>query len=483
MSHNYQNIIDEIKRAKCCVIEPFRSPKASYGMALLADDHYFFIPKKDWWDEFLADLFKCNTTFVCFDVRRLMDTLISTANYVDMKTILGGGEGSLLSRVKEQLPGRSMTQGLIDIENQAAANLRAIKAAQVDVGTHFDKTMSADFFNAYLKMRARNIYDLWQAYEHSREVEDWWRRLDFIKAVHDIELSGIRIDKDFVDSQLMKQQEPATAKALRSMQGLYKNGYVTALFNTAGTKTGRLRPEGGFGAMGVPHGPARNAIVSRFTGGKIYSFDYNAIDYRSIVSAIGGQFAALYADSRDFHTRTAKFIFEDVDEVRRDAMKAISYTSIYGGSADTLVSRTGLSLDVIKKVLNMLEEPLRPIAEFRENLWGQWQIQGYIDIPGVGRYEKKDEEEMHPGKLLALFAQGYSAYVFERAFVQVHKFLREHARGSCIIFPVHDELVVDIHPVDEEAGLPMSIAVQMETGVADGFVVNYKSGKSYGDVV
>lgn len=482
MSHNHQSIIDEVARGQCCVIEPFRSPRTSYGMALLADERYFFIPRKEWWDSFVANLMRVSTTFVCFDMRRIMDLPLSQASVVDMKTILGGGETPLLNRAREQLPGSPLVARLAELENQAAANLRAIRTAHVDVGNDFDKTMSADFFTEYLKVRADVIRHLWLDRQNSREVDEWWRRLDFIKAVHEVELGGIRIDRDYVDSQLLKQQDPATAKSLRSMQGLYRDGYVTSLFNVAGTKTGRLRQEGGFNAMGVPHGPARNAIISRFPGGKIYSFDYNAIDYRSIVSTIGGNFAELYRSSRDFHTRTAQFIFKDVDEVRRDAMKAISYTSIYGGSESTLAERTGLSADMIKKVMEMLSEPMRPITEFRETLWGQWQIMGYIDIPGVGRYEKKEDEEMHPGKLLALYAQGYSAYVFESAFTKVHSLLREHSRGSCIIFPVHDELVVDVHPVDEEAGLPMGIVREMESGVAQGFVVNFKKGRSYGEI-
>lgn len=480
MSHPYKHIIEEIQTNRICAMEPFRG-KILHGIALSNGQKYWFIPKKEWWDDFVNDLFHSSATLVCFDMRRMMDFPINNSQIVDIKTILGGGEITLVARAKQHFQNSPMTAKLADMEMMMSANLRAVKTAQVDIGTNLDKTMTGDFFNEYLKSRVTAIKYLYDKFSTSRELDDWWRRLDFIEALHEVEQNGICIDKSFVDSQLLRNNEVATAKSLRSMQSLYRNGFVTALFNASGTKTGRLRPEGGFGAMGIPHGEARKAIISRFPDGKIYSFDYNAIDYRSIVSTIGGQFAELYKDSKDFHTRTAQFIFNEVDSVRRDALKAISYTSIYGGSEETLVSRTGLSLEVIRIVLDKLKDPLRPISEFREKLWGEWQMFGYIDIPGVGRYEKKDDEDMHPGKLLALYAQGYSAYVFERAFVNVHTLLKS-ARGSCIIFPVHDELVIDVHPDDELAGAAFQISNQMQSGVAEGFIVNYKKGRSYGEV-
>lgn len=480
VSHPYTHIINEIGAGGPLVIEPFRGKQALYGMGVVSGQKYWFIPCKDWWNEFLDDLRKTRVPWIVFDMRRVMDFGIERIEIIDIKTLCGGGETSLLSRMKELTPTSYLIERLADLESRNAANYRAMKTAQVDPVGRLPETMTPQFFEDYLKTRALAIRDLYtKRFENKPAMNDWWRRLDFVKTLHEIELNGIRIDKDFVDSQLLKQNDPATTKTFRSMQSLYKNGYVTALFNAHGTKTGRLRPEGGFGAMGVPHGPARKAIVSRHEGGKIYSFDYNAIDYRSIVSSIGGDFAALYVDSRDFHTRTAQFIFKEVDEVRRDALKAISYTSIYGGSVETLVSRTGLKKEIIEEVLKRLKPNLEPISQFRENLWGLYQTRGYIDIPGVGRYEKNGEE-MHPGKLLALYAQGYSAYVFEMAMTQVNRFLKENGHGTCVIFPVHDELVLDVHPDDEK--LMDDVKRIMETGVAQGFVVNYKKGGSYGEV-
>jgi hypothetical protein len=483
MPHPHSHIINEIRASKYVSVEPFRGYRGVYGIAISNNEKYWFIPKKEWWDEFLTELFQLSqTNFVCFDIRRLLDFPINKSNIVDVRTLLDGGEGTLLRKMQQNHPRNPLTEQLAEAEQRMAANMRSIRTTNTQLDGNLTDSMPPQFFERYTKVRVLSIYALFKEFINSEVLDSWWRRLDFIRAVHEVELSGIRIDKEFVDTQLTKRQETADAKCFRSMLQFYKNGYVTAFYNVAGTKTGRLRPEGGFGAMGVPHGPCRKAIISRFEGGKIYSFDYNAIDYRSIVSSIGGLFAENYRGHRDFHVRTAKFIFEEVDEVRREAIKSISYTSIYGGSQETLASRTGLSIDMVKKVLGKLDPHIKPIHEFRERLWGLFQMSGQIDIPGVGVYRKQDDETMHPGKLLALYAQGYSAYVFERAFVEVHRFLEAHGRGSCIIFPVHDELVLDIHPDDEAAGMAESVRVIMEKALVDDFVVNIKKGRSYGEI-
>jgi len=481
MSHPYPHIISEICSWSFAALEPFRGKAGTYGVAISNGEKYYFIPKKYWWDEFMTDLMKSGARFVVFDMRRVIDWPLGTADVVDVKTLCGG-EKSLPQAMRNFMVDSYLTERLNDVDRSMAANLRALKTAQVEVNDQtIINTMTPTFFENYLKTRAQAIVALFSKFGSGAAFDEWQRREKFIRAVHEVELNGIRIDRDFVDAQLLKKQEPADVKCFRSMQALYKNGYVTALYNVNGTKTGRLRSEGGFGAMGIPHGPCRKAIVSRFESGKIYTFDYNAIDYRSIVGSIGGDFAELYRGQDDFHRRTALFLFKDVDEVRRNTIKFISYVYIYGGSEETLSGKTGLSVEKVKEVLSILDKHLGPIKEFREKLWGLYQVQGYIDVPGVGRYRAELDEGMHPGKLLGIYAQGFSSYVFEQAFTNVHNLLKT-SNGSCIIFPVHDELVIDMHPTDIEQGLPERIMEAMSSGPCEGFKVNYKKGGSYGEV-
>jgi DNA polymerase I-like protein with 3'-5' exonuclease and polymerase domains len=82
----------------------------------------------------------------------------------------------------------------------------------------------------------------------------------------------------------------------------------------------------------------------------------------------------------------------------------------------------------------------------------------------------------HPGQLLGLYAQSYSSKVFSEALVRVVALLR--GTLSRVIFTVHDELVVDMHPDDEAAGLAERIVQEMQ---GTQFVVKAKKGRTYGD--
>jgi len=59
----------------------------------------------------------------------------------------------------------------------------------------------------------------------------------------------------------------------------------------------------------------------------------------------------------------------------------------------------------------------------------------------------------------------------------VNNILKIRNRQSRIIFTVHDEIVLDLHPDERE--LLKNLADAME--VATGFVVKEKEGKSYGE--
>jgi DNA polymerase-1 len=288
-----------------------------------------------------------------------------------------------------------------------------------------------------------------------------------------MELNGIAIDMDFISAALAESPDQASAAALRSLQGLHKDGMVTTLYNPMGGKTGRLRHEGGFNVLGIPKGPARQAIISRFAGGMITGFDFNAIDYRCIVNTIGGEVKKLYEGAEDFHERTASFVFKQITPATRSAIKYLSYIYIYGGSEETLVEKTGWTLEQVKQVLELLDKKIAPIKEFRSKLWMEAQQTGVVVAPGGRRVHTLEGD--NEGKVIGLYAQTYSSWVFEQAVIQVQKLLR--GLESKLIFTVHDELVIDTHPA--EVAIMEDVRRVMEI---DGHKVKMKKGSSYGSL-
>jgi hypothetical protein len=324
-------------------------------------------------------------------------------------------------------------------------------------GNVFDH-MPRTFLERYAEARARALRSAAEKLQNSDLWNEYTQRWNFMRALHDVELNGICVDVRLVEAELRKTHSAPVSKFLRSIQGLQKNGFVTTLYNPLGGKTGRIKVESGFNSMGIPHeDPCRRTVISRFEKGSIWSFDFNAIDFRCIVKSVGGEIAEKYAGADDFHARTMQLV-ENSD---RERVKKGTYVKIYGGSAD-----------IDDETDRRLDEIFEPVAKFRDRLWNECQRHGYIDLPHGKRLPIPDGA--HPGMIVGLYAQSYSSSVFEEAFEGVHLFLKD--MKSKIIIPVHDEIVIDMHPDDEDKAENIVEVMQ-----ASGFKVKSKKGKNYAE--
>jgi DNA polymerase I-like protein with 3'-5' exonuclease and polymerase domains len=466
-------------------LEPFRNAAGVRGIAIATQDRYYFVPKDENWDDFLRDLWAIRAQLSIINIRRMVDLIPRDRLVYDMRLVHQDNVG-FVQLMKNVCPGSPEHKTLEELEQKMAAHIRAAKTVHIDPNSRpLTDFMPVEFIEDWIRARVRAILHLWQLqmFMSDAKFKVYEQAYPLIRALNDIEVAGIRIDVDFVDRELTpsmtRNHSPAIMNALRSMRGLYRNGFVTTLLNPFGVKTGRLRVEGGFNCMGIPHGIPRQAIISRFEGGSIYTFDYNAIDYRCMVAAVGGEVAKLYEGSPDFHATTMRFLFpnpSEHDEVRRDIIKKISYVYIYGGQEETLVRSTRLPLEKVKYILAELDKHIGPIQKFRESLWLEIQLKKWITLPHGGHVN--EGEASHPGQLLGLYAQSYSSKVFNDAVIAVNRFLQTPGTQSRIIFTVHDEIVVDVHP-DEESWVPERIR-QLMTPSAD-FVVKIKKGRTYGE--
>lgn len=456
------------------IVEPFLDRSGARGLFVLLERTFHFYTESK---TIAAQLMSLHAQrVVCFDSRRLLEAFpeLRDLSIYDVKLIYGG-EGSLYHVCRSNLEG-GVLQDLKDSERELSIHMRACRTAKVDESRNsLLRLVPLRVFEKYGRSVVSAVEALWQkkaTSDLSSYEEDTW---PFAVALYDVERNGIAVDEAFVKESLKSSGlTSAEAGALRSIQGLVRDGKVYSKFSPVGGKTGRIRVEGGFNSMAIPHGVPRKAIVSRFECGSICAFDFNAIDYRCIVGSVPDKsFRTLYEDCPDFHTRTASFLFGDnVDELKRDVIKKITYVYIYGGSEETLVQKTGLSLERLRDVLARLDQKMTPIREFREELCSRSKRQGYVELPHGRRIPVTRDD--HDGKVLGLYAQGFSSVVFQNAFMKVQR----NTSGilSKTIFTVHDELVMDIHP-DETQWVP-SIKKLME-GPHGKFVVNYKQGRNY----
>lgn len=130
----------------------------------------------------------------------------------------------------------------------------------------------------------------------------------------------------------------------------------------------------------------------------------------------------------------------------------------------------------VQQVKQVMDRKLRPIADFRRKLAVQARVDGFVMLPSGRKIPVAGDD--HDGKIIGLYAQGFSSWVFEQALVRVVAYLRE--KRSKVIFTVHDELDIDMHP---EEGKEMLVVKSLMEAPVEGFTfrANLKRGRTYGD--
>lgn len=237
---------------------------------------------------------------------------------------------------------------------------------------------------------------------------------------------------------------------------------TTTRYDPVGGRTERIAIRRGLNTMSIPKGESRRKIRSRLgDAGRIVSLDFNAIDLRCIVSRVP-EMVPLYAGCDDFHARTHELVSgrPPTDDERR-MMKSLTYPMLYGGP---------FGADSYSEKLRYL---FTPIVEFRRRL-----------------HAEKPEE--HAGATLAIFAQTLSSRAFKAALVAADIEMLGLDGQVLPIFPVHDELVLDVSvagcrgsALGRVNALKM-IVKEMESAAAAAAGIECKvvvaSGPSYGEL-
>lgn len=453
------------------------------GLIVLLDKEFHFVFNETAMIAFkVENLIRVGNKIVCYDMRQFVAVgaeLPDDKILYDMKLLYGYVDSVFELATKELGP---IADVLSEQERRLKANVKACKMARVDVNSHpISSLIPSSLLRRVVRLRAMATMALYEKALRTRsdaintfETSGY----SFARALYHVERNGTFIDVPYAEEQLKKSHPPHISKFFRSVLETNTDGIVYTKFNPIGGKTGRIKVDRGFNCLGIAHGEPREAIVSRFEGGLIYSFDFNAIDYRCIVASVDDpEFVKLYDDCDDFHQRTASFFFGDkVDELRRKVIKECTYVVAYGGTESTVSNKTGLSTAKAAEVIEMLNEKLGPVARLRSELYARAMRDGYVETPDGRRIPVASDD--HPGKVLGLYAQSYSSHVFERAFVAVEKLM--NGMKSKLMFTVHDELVADMHP--EEFGKAPLIKQTMES--ANGGIdlsVSANEGKDYGE--
>lgn len=286
---------------------------------------------------------------------------------------------------------------------------------------------------------------------------------------------GIKIDR----RSLEKDREAITLwNQVRNR--IRQDNTVTVSYDVIGGKTRRVSmARSSFNPMNIEKtGSSRDHIISSFEGGKIVSFDYNAIDYRCIMSKLP-KLSRLYSGCEDFHSRTVEILVgkKPSPEIRK-LFKDITYCYFYGATRETCSKTTGLSLSKVDEILSMFDSKLVDVISLRDEF--QHITDSLIDSP-FGKIDVSSARNR--GHALALVAQTMSAECFKRALAFTNTECLLDSK-SYIIFTVHDEAALDVHPdefhlIDRiKKTLQTRASIELNSDIE--FSVRVSIGDSYG---
>ncbi len=205
----------------------------------------------------------------------------------------------------------------------------------------------------------------------------------------------------------------------------------------------------------------RKIFVSKFNKGKIISADYNQIELRLLADMSDEQeLINSYNEGKDIHTLTASQIFNvpisEVTSLQRREAKAVNFGIIYGISDYGLSQNIKSSVERAKNYINSYFSRYPKVKNFMNNNVLFAKEHGYA-ITKFGRIRKIPELSSSKyftrafGERVAMNMplQGTASDIIKLAMIKVYEKIKEKQLKSQLILQIHDELIVDTFPGEE----------------------------------
>jgi len=223
-------------------------------------------------------------------------------------------------------------------------------------------------------------------------------------------------------------------------------GYIHPQFMQCITATGRLSSRNP-NFQNMPRSgtfPVRAAIVSRFEGGKILEGDYSQLEFRVAAFLSQDEQAKQdVLDKVDVHSYTAQII-----GVSRQDAKAHTFKPLYGGKTGTEAER---------RYYTAFLEKYSGVAKWQQELCNEALVRKKVVLPSTREYMFPNVRK-YPGggysnstQIKNYPVQGFAtADLLPIALVSLHKKIKKAGIKSLICNTVHDSIVMDVHPDEEE---------------------------------
>ena len=261
---------------------------------------------------------------------------------------------------------------------------------------------------------------------------------------------------------------------------LDENDFVHTSYNQAITTTWRLSSTTP-NLQNIPSsnwiaGEIRWAFISRFEWWKIIAIDYSQVEVR-ILAIISWDENLLdaFKNNIDIHHKTAEFLFPwiTITNSERKIAKAVNFWVIYWISWFWLSKMIWTSIKDSKEYIVKFFESYPKVRTFLDEIiawceenkyvetyfWRRRYINGINDLNKMVKSWAEREATNMP-------IQWTSADIIKIAMIESSKYINDNNLKSKMIMQVHDELVFDVYPWEEDI-IKKEITYIMENIISD----------------
>ena len=271
------------------------------------------------------------------------------------------------------------------------------------------------------------------------------------------------------------------------------DGRIHSTFSQVAAATGRLASSD----PNLQNIPARSADGMRIRGAfvpgvgfeSLMSADYSQIEMR-LMAHLSGDEALIEAfnSGEDLHRTMASMVFgtpvAEVSGEERSRIKATSYGLAYGLSSYGLAAQLGIPVPEAAALRDRYFERFGKVRDYLEGLVAQARADGYTQtVFGRRRYlpdlrsSNRQRREMAERAALNAPIQGSAADIVRIAMMGVATALFEADLTSRLLVQIHDELLLEIAPGEEETvealvrekmASPVMLSVPLDVAVGIG---------------
>ena len=200
--------------------------------------------------------------------------------------------------------------------------------------------------------------------------------------------------------------------------------------------------------------PVKKVFVSRWEGGQIMEADFAQLEFR-VAAFLSQDMTAIdeVTTGFDVHSYTAKVISDAGQPMSRQDAKAHTFAPLYGASG---FGRSPAEAAYYKQ----FTKKYTGIAKWHTSLAKEALNTGKITTPSGREFAFPDVQRRRFGGV-TYFTQikNYPVQSFATAdivpisLIYIDKLLMANKLRSCVVNTVHDSIVIDIHPDEEETVL------------------------------